>query len=343
LTPCPARHSFAPREGRELERRGFVLVTLASIAAPRVAFAQPAKKVARVGYLSTLSADTGKPGMGLFREGMRDLGYVEGKNLVIDERYVAGEFDRLPAMAAQLLRLKPDLFLVYGAESAHAARSASGTVPIVLANTQDPIASGLVTSLARPGGTITGLSDFHAASVTKRLELLKEALPTLSKVAVFWRREHGAHPQSIRDLQAAAPALGMTVLPLQVKVADDIEPAFATMKNERAGAVLLLGDALLTTHMKRIAELAVQSRIPAMYTTRTFIHAGGLMGYGTNIPAMFRRSATYVDKILKGAKPGDLPIEQPTKFELTFNLRTAKALGITIPRSLLARADEVIE
>ncbi|MGH6894908.1 MAG: ABC transporter substrate-binding protein [Dongiaceae bacterium] len=326
-----------------MERRKFALVTLAALASPRRILAQPVKKVARIGYLSSLSVETGKPGMALFREGMRGLGYVEGKNLVIDERHVAGQFDRLPGMAAELLRLKPDVFLVYGAEAAHAARSASGTVPIVLANTQDPIASGLVTSLARPGGNITGLSDFHAASVTKRLELLKEAVPALSRVAVFWRAGHAAHPPSIRDLRAAAPVLGITVVPLEVKGLDDIERAFVAMRKERAGALLLLGDALLTTHMARIAELALQNRLPSMYTTRTFIHAGGLMGYGTNIPEMFRRSATYVDRILKGAKPGDLPIEQPTKFELTFNLKTAKALGITIPRSLLVRADEVIE
>jgi len=326
-----------------VKRRSFALAGLAALALPRLAFGQQARKVARVGYLSTLSVETGKPGMALFREGMRALGYVEGKNLVIDERYAAGEFGKLAAMAAELLRLKPDVLLVYAAESAHAARSASGTVPIVLANTQDPIASGLVTSLARPGGTITGLSDYHAASVTKRLELLKEAIPGLSRVAVFWRPDHAAHPQSVKDLQAAAPALGLTLLPLQVKTAADIEPSFAAIRKERAGALILLGDALITTHMKRVADLGIQNRLPVTYTTRTFIHAGGLMGYGTNIPEMFRRSATYVDKILKGARPGDLPIELATKFELTFNLRTARAIGITIPRALLARADEVVE
>ena len=323
-----------------MDRRRFVIAGFLVIVA-RAARAQG--KVVRIGYLSTLSTETGKPWMALFRQGMRDLGYVEGKNLVIEERYVAGEFDKLPALAAELLRLKPDVFLVYAAESAHAARSVSSTVPIVLANTQDPIASGLVKSLARPGGNITGLSDSHAASVSKRLELLKETIPALSKVAVFWRPEHAAHPASIKDLQAAAPALGVTVLPLQVKVADDIERAFDVIKRERAAALLLLGDALLTTHMKRIADLAIRNRVAATYTARTFIHVGGLMGYGADIREMFRRSATYVDKILKGAKPGDLPIEQPTKFELTFNLRTAKAIGITIPRALLLRADEVIE
>ena len=326
-----------------MERRRLALAAAAALTLPRLVRAQAAKKVARIVHLSGISADAAKRGMTLFRAGMRELGYAEGRNFTLEERYAAGQFERLGALAAELSRLKPDLYLVYGAEAAHAAKAVSGAVPIVLANAQDPIASGLVTSLARPGGNITGLSDYHAATVGKRLALLKEALPKLSKVAVFWRPEHAAHPPSLDDLKAAAPALGITVLPLQVRTADDIDPAFATIRKERAGALMLLGDALFTTHMKRIADLAIEQRVPAMYTARVFIHAGGFMGYGANIPEMYRRAATYVDKILKGAKPGDLPIEQPTSFELTFNLKTAKALGIAVPHSLLARADEVIQ
>jgi putative ABC transport system substrate-binding protein len=281
--------------------------------------------------------------MALFRAGMRDLGYVERKTVLIEERYSAGGFEKLPLLAADLLRQKPDVVLVYGAEAAHAARAASGSIPIVIANAQDPVASGLVNSLARPGGNITGLSDGHAESVTKRLELLKEAVPGLKRVAVFWRPEHAAHPPSIRNLQAAASALGLTLLPLEVRTDADIERAFAGMKLERAGALMLLGDPFITTHMKRIADLARQDRLPTSYTARIFIHAGGFMGYGANVPEMFRRAASYVDKILKGAKPGDLPIEHPTRLELTINLRTAKALGIAVPRSLRVRADEIIE
>jgi putative ABC transport system substrate-binding protein len=200
--------------------------------------------------------------------------------------------------------------------------------------------SGLSADAANPGITL-----FRACmrELGYELALLKEALPRLSKLAVFWRPEHAGHRLSLDDLKAAAPALGITILPLQVKTAADIDQAFATIRNERAGGLMLLGDALLTTHMKRIADLAIEYRVPAMYTARVFIHAGGFMGYGANIPEMYRRAATYVDKILKGAKPGDIPIEQPTDFELTFNLKTAKALEIAVPHSLLARADEVIQ
>jgi putative ABC transport system substrate-binding protein len=326
-----------------VERRRLALAAAAALTLPRLVLAQAAKKLARIVHLSGLSADAAKPGITLFRAGMRELGYVEGRSFVIDERYAAGRFEQLAAMAAELSQLKPDVYLVYGAEAAHAAKAVSGAAPIVLANTQDPIASGLAASLARPGGNITGLSDYHSATTGKRLALLKEALPRLSKVAVFWRPDHAGHPPSLADLKAAAPALGIAILPLQVRTAGDIEPAFAAIRKERAGALMLLGDALITTHMKRIADLAIEHRVPAMYTARIFIHAGGFMGYGANIPEMYRRAATYVDKILKGARPGDLPIEQPTSFELTFNLKTARALGIAVPHSLLARADEIIQ
>jgi putative ABC transport system substrate-binding protein len=261
-----------------MERRRLALAAAAALTLPSLVLAQASKKVARIVHLSGLSADAANPGITLFRAGMRELGYAEGRNFVFDERYAAGQFERLAALAAELSRLKPDVYLVYGAEAAHAARAVSGALPIVLANTQDPVASGLVASLARPGGNITGLSDYHSATTGKRLALLKEALPRLSKVAVFWRPDHAGHPPSLNDLKAAAPALGITILPLQVRTVDDIDPAFAAIRKERAGALILLGDALITTHMKPIADLAIEHRVPAMYTARTFVHAGGFMG-----------------------------------------------------------------
>ncbi len=323
-----------------LERRRLLLAILAGSAFPHAALARMA---ARVAYLSGLSAETSKSWLAAFREGLRELGYQEGRNLVIDERYASGRFDLLPGFAAELVERKADVFLIYSAEAARAASAATRTVPIVLANVGDPVAAGLVKSLARPGGNITGLSDYHGASVTKRLELLKEIAPSASRVAVLWRPGQASHPAQLRDVESAAAALRFAAVPLPVTSLRDIEEAFGAMQRERAGALLVLGDVLLTTHHARIARLALERRLPAMYTIRPFVLAGGLIAYGANFGEMFRRSASYVDRILKGASPAELPIEQPTKFDLRINLRTAKALGLSVPRSVLLRADEVIE
>jgi putative tryptophan/tyrosine transport system substrate-binding protein len=323
-----------------MDRRAFVLAALAVAVASSESRAQP--KVARIAYLSGLSAEVNKAWLSGLHQGLRDLGYVEGKNLTIESRYAAGQVDRLPALAAELAALKPDIFVVYGVQAALEAKKAAGSIPIVMANVQDPVASGLVHSLARPGGNITGLSDFHAASVTKRLELIKEVIPSASRIAILWVPNSATRPQ-VKDLEAAAPSLGVRLASHPVQRPADIAQAFTKMKNERVAAVLLLGDALLTANIPAIAELALKQRLPAMYTTRPFVQAGGLMSYGADFTDLFRRSATYVDKILKGAKPGDLPIEQPTKFDLVVNLKTAKALGIAVPRSVLLRADQVIE
>jgi putative ABC transport system substrate-binding protein len=326
-----------------MDRRAFAQAAmLLSFAAAFPTRGQPAKKVWRIGYLAALSPETSNEWFPAFRESLRELGYVEGRNVVIDERYSGGDYQKLPTLAAELAAMKPDIFLVYGVEATQAANKAGKTIPVVFANIQDPIVSGLVSSLARPGGNVTGLSDSHAASVTKRLELLKEALGT-PRVAVLWRPGNSSHPLQLKDLQAAGPTLGLPVLPLPVKSVEDIERAFATMKSERADAVLLLGDAFLTTNQRRIVELALKNRIAAMYTIRPFADAGGMIAYGADFRDMFRRAAIYVDKIFKGAKPADLPIEQPTKFDLVINLRTAKAIGVTVPRSLLLRADQIIE
>jgi putative ABC transport system substrate-binding protein len=268
---------------------------------------------------------------------------VEGQNIVIESRYAAGEFARLPDLVAELVRLNVDVILAEGTPAAHAAQQTTTTIPVVIGNAGDPVGSGLVASLARPGGNMTGLSDFATDVVTKRLELLKELVPSASRVAVLWNPANSSNPPQLKQLQAAAPALGVTLLPLEATGADDIDRAFTVMHKEHVEALMLAGDPLFGTHSRRIGDLAAQSRLPAMCGSRLAMDAGCLMSYGTNFDDLYRRAATYVDKILKGTKPADLPVEQPTKFELIINLKTAKALGLEVPSTLLVRADEVIE
>ena len=324
-----------------MRRRRFLALALVALATP--ARAQQTTKVARVAYLSPLSRESDKVYLAAFRQGMKEHGYVEPSNLIVDVRYAAGKLERLPALATDLARAKPDVFVVYAADAVKAAAQAMPAVPIVISNTQDPIASGLVTSLARPGGRITGMSDFHAASTTKRLELLKEAFPALKRLAVFWRSGNAPHAPQMKDLERLAPRLGLSLQPLEISQPEDIEPAFAAMKAQRADALLMLGESVLTANMKRIIDLSLKSGIPSMYTAPLFAELGGIMSYGADIGDLCRRSAGHVDRILKGAKPGDLPIEQPTKFDLVVNLGTAKKMQIAIPRSILLRADRVIE
>jgi putative ABC transport system substrate-binding protein len=326
-----------------MERRRFAWFVVAALAAPPLVGAQSGKKLWRVAYLGALSPEASNAWFPAFRDGMRDLGYVEGRNLVIDQRLSHGDYRALPALAAELAALKPDVFLTYGAEAAQAADKAGRAIPVVFANIQDPIASGVVASLARPGGNITGLSDAHAASVTKRLELLKEALPATTRVAVLWRPGNDSHSLQLKDLQAAAPTLGLAVLPLPVRNLAEIENAFVKLKAERASAVQLLGDALLTSHHGRIAQLALENRVASMYTLRAFANAGGFIAYGADFRDLFRRAAVYVDKIFKGARPADLPVEQAAKFDLVINLRTARAIGVTVPQGVVLRADHVIQ
>ena len=323
-----------------MKRRTFLSVLAG--AAAGLAHAQP-REVARIAYLSPLSPESDRPWLGAFRQGLKEHGYVEGRNVVIEVRYAMGKLERLPALAEELARAKPDVFVAYAADAVLAADRATSNVPVVISNTQDPVASGLVTNLARPGGKITGMSDFHAESTTKRLELLKETLPRLSRLAVFWRAGNAPHGPQMKDLQRIAPGLGISLLSFEIGKPEDIEPAFAAMRKAQAEALLMLGESVLTANMSRIIELSLKHHIPAMYTAPLFAQRGGMMSYGTDIGDLFRRSAGHVDKILKGAKAGDLPIEQPTKFELAVNLKTAKALGIPIPRSILLRADRIIE
>jgi len=318
-----------------------IIVTLVGCGA--IAEAQQPKKVPQIGFLSSRTSDAEKSRLAAFQQGLRELGYLGGKNIAIEYRYAEGNFEKLPELAAELVRLKVDVLVTTGAPAAHAAKNATSVIPIVMGNAADPVGTGLVASLARPGGNITGLSDFNEGVITKRLELLKEVVPTASRVAILLNPANPTNPLQLKETRAAAPALGVTLLSLEVKGPDDIDRAFRAMRKERAGSLIVFGDPMIETHRRRVAELAVKNRLPAIYAQRTWVDAGGLMSYGTNFDDLYRRAATYVDKILKGAKPADLPVEQPMKFELVINLKTAKQIGLTIPPNVLARADKVIK
>jgi ABC-type uncharacterized transport system substrate-binding protein len=328
-----------------VDRRAFVAGTLALLAAPLVAKAQQAAKIARIGYLSpNLAASPHLPEA--FRQGLRDLGYVEGRNVVIEYRSAEGKPERLPALAAELVALKVDVIVAPGTPQALAARRATRTLPIVFATAADPVGSGLVTSLARPGGNVTGLSILAPELVGKRLELLKQAVPGVSRVAVLW--QPGGHDERtdkdiLKEAEVAARALGVRLQFVEARGPADLDRAFSDMTRARVGALTVLTGIMFLNERRRLVDLAAKNRLPEVYGGRDFVDAGGLMAYGPNLADLYRRAATYVDKILKGAKPADLPIEQPTKFELVINLKTAKALGLTIPPSVLARVDEVID
>jgi putative ABC transport system substrate-binding protein len=275
---------------------------------------------------------------------MRALGYVEGQHLVLEYRGAAGQYERFPALAAELVRLPVDVLLVPNTPAALAAKHATTTIPIVMVGISDPVGSGLVASLARPGGNITGLSVMRPELVGKHLEILREVLPTISRVAVLWNPANPVVALNVRATEVAAQALGVQLYLQEARGPDAFDRAFAAMTRAHAGALLVLGDPVFVQHRRRLAELAATSRLPTMYQIqcRAFVEAGGLLCYGPSLLDQWRRAATYVDKILKGAKPADLPVEQPTRFELVINLRTAQVLGITIPPTLLMLADEVI-
>jgi putative tryptophan/tyrosine transport system substrate-binding protein len=327
-----------------MDRRAFLAGAAALLAAPLAAEAQPAGKVPRIGYLALNPA--ANPHLHeAFRQGLRDLGYVEGRNVVIEYREAEGKPERLPALAAELVALKVDVLVAQPTVAALAAKQATRTLPIVFP-VAEAVMSGLVTSLARPGGNITGLTVLAPEMVAKGLELLKQAVPGVSRVAVLWHP--GAFPERMakdmrKEVEVAARVLGVRLQFLATRGPDDFDRAFSEMIRARAGALTVLGGSMFVSERRRLVDLAAKNRLPAVYTSRESVDAGGLMAYGPSVPDLFRRAATYVDKILKGAKPGDLPVEQPTKFELVINLKTAKALGLTIPASLLQRADQVIE
>ncbi len=318
-----------------------VSLALGILSAPLAADAQRPAKVPRVGLLLTGSPPSATAGP--FRHGLRDLGYVEGQNIAIEERWAEGKHERLPDLAAELVRLRVDVIVTPGTPPTLAAKDATRTIPIVMVFVADPVGQGLVAGLARPGGNITGLSSLGEGITAKQLQLLKEFVPKVSRVAVLRFPADPVHPLLVREAEGAARALGVLLQVLEAGSPNDFDRAFAAMARERAGALLVLAHPIFFAQRARIADLAAKARRPAMYALREYVEAGGLISYGTHLPALFRRAATYVDKILKGAKPADLPVEQPTRFELVVNLKTAKALGLTIPQSVLIRADQVIQ
>jgi putative ABC transport system substrate-binding protein len=322
----------------------FWLITILLLGSVRLVEAQQPGKVYRVGLLSARASSSESTRAEAFRQGLRKLGYIEGKNIIIDYRYAEGKFERLPDLAAELVRLKIDVILALGVPPTRAAKQVTTTIPIVMTGGSDPVRTGLIASFARPGGNVTGLSDLNVDLITKRLELLKEVVPKTSHVAVLLNPANPTNPLQLKETQSVAPALGLTLLILEIKQAEEFEPAFTTMRKERVGGLLVFSDPMFGFQQKQIADLAVKSRLPAMHGNRYYAEAGGLMSYGTANPDdQYRRAAIYVDKILKGANPGELPVERPTKLELVINLKTAKQIGLTIPPNVLARADRVIK
>ena len=322
---------------------GFFMLATVILAFIHLAEAQQPKKVPRIGFLgSSVSASPAR--IEAFRQGLRELGYVEGKNIVIEWRYAEGKPERTSELATELVRLKVDLIVsAGGAPTTRAAKEATVTIPIVMAQDGDPVGTGFVASLARPGGNITGLSTLHPEISGKQLELLKETVPRLSRVAVLGTSTRPGTAQQLRETELAAEAFGVKLQYLDILSPKDFEAAFQAAAKGRAEAVLVLGGPLFTFQRTQVVDLAVKNRLPAIYPSPEFVEAGGLMTYSVSRTDLHRRAATYVDKILKGAKPADLPVEQPMKFEFVINLKAAKQIGLTIPPNVLVRADKVIK
>ena len=319
------------------------LVTLLLTAAGTFAEAQQPAKVPRIGILFGASSAANAGRGEAFRQGLRELGYIEGKNIVIEDRYADGKLDRLPALTAELLRLNMDVVVTAGPAVTRPVKEATNTIPIVMAFDSDPVGSGFVASLARAGGNITGLSSLSPELTGKRLELLKETVPKLLRVAVLGNPANTATALNFKEAEVAARAYGLQVQSLEVRGPHDLDSVFSSMIKWRADALLPLGDSIIVFHRERIVNFAAKNRLPSMYGDKAWVEAGGLMSYGPDILDSFRRAATYVDKILKGTKPADLPVEQPTKFEFIINLKAAKQIGLSIPPNVLVRADRVIK
>jgi putative ABC transport system substrate-binding protein len=319
-----------------------ILVVVSVLAVGVIAEAQPTK-IPRIGYLTGNSPSTNAARIEAFRQGLRELGYVEGKNIIIEWRYAEGKADRLPALAAELVRVKIEVIVTTGPGPTRAAKEATTTIPIVMAQDPDPVGNGFVASLARPGGNITGLATLAPEISGKQLELLKETVSRLSRVAVLGTSTRPGNAQNLKETELAAGAFGAKLQYLDVLIPKDLETAFRAASKGRADGVLVLQTPLLTSHRTQVVDLAVKNRLPAIYATAEWVEDGGFMSYAASGTDLFRRSATYVDKILKGAKPADLPVEQPKKFELIINLKAAKQIGLTIPPNVLARADKVIK
>jgi putative ABC transport system substrate-binding protein len=318
-----------------------VLLVGLALASVGLAEAQQPKKVPRIGYLGSGSRSSAV--VEAFQQGLRDLGYIEGQNIAIEYRSTEGMAERLPNLAAELVRLKVDIIVVGGSPATQAARNATKTIPIVMTNVTGPVEIGLVASLAHPGGNVTGLSNVGSDLGGKQLELLKEASPKISRVAILSDSAIPGNALWLGEMKVAAETLRITLQPVDVHHPDDFERAFSAIKNEHANALSALRNAVNSNYRARIVDFAAKSRLPAMYPDREDVEAGGLMSYGPNFADLFRRAATYVDKILKGAKPADLPVEQPMKFEFVINLKTAKQIGLIVPQSMLYRADKIIK
>ena len=333
---------------RRVGRRAFacllaaLVASIGSLSLPGASYAQQPALPRHIGFILAGGSPEGKEAQA-FRQGLQEAGYVEGRDVVIDWRPANGDYARVPELVADLIQRKVDVIVVDNTVAARAAQRATSTIPIVMAVVADPVGSGLITNLAHPGGNVTGLSQMFPDLITKQLQLLKETVPQLTRVAVIWNPDTPFHRKAIEDLKAAAPSLSIELEFVSIRTPEQIVPAFSAVRRTRAQALCVLTDPQFVLQRRKFVDLALKARLPTVYGARQFVDEGGLMSYGANLTDSFRRSAGYVDKILKGAKPGDLPVEQPTKFEFVVNLRTAKALGLTVPQSILQRADEVIQ
>jgi len=333
------------RSIQNLKWAGFVAIVVSLLGCVGMAEAQQAKKVPRIGFISSSgSPENPSPPFEAFRQGLRDLGYVEGQNLLIEHRYGEGKLDRMPGLVNELVQQKVDVLIGTNNVVIRAAKKATKTIPIVMVSSIDPVAAGYVDSLASPGGNITGLSTLSGNLSAKRVELLKEVLPRMSRLAVLWDPAGPGPTVAFKEYEGAARAFKLDLQSLEVRgPKPDLEGAFQAAKKERRDALIIVVNPLIGFHQKRIIELAAKNRLPSMYEGRLYVESGGLLSYGANTSDLYRRAATYVDKILKSAKPADLPVEQPMKFEFVINLKTAKQIGLTIPQSVLYRADKVIK
>jgi len=327
-----------------MRRRHFIRVLGSAAALPLAARAQQTAKVPRVGWLSPGSAASDETFLASFRDGLRELGWAVGQNIAIEPRWAEGRFERLPGLAVELVQLKVDVIVASVTQASLAAKRATATIPIVMVGVGDPLGSGLVASLARPGGNVTGPSSMLAEASAKQLALLKETVPNASPVAVLWNPANPVwQAAALGQTESAARTMGLRLQLLEARGPDEFEAAFAAMAREHARALFVPADIIFVRHTQLMADLAAKHRLPSMFGFREHVVAGGLMSYAASFPVMFRRAATFVDRLLKGTKPGDLPVEQPTKFELVINLKTAQALGIAVPQSVLQLADEVIQ
>jgi ABC-type uncharacterized transport system substrate-binding protein len=328
---------------RKFGRHISVLIcSLLAVSLPAGSDAQQATKIPRIGWLDSTSSSTSSARVDVFRQGLKNLGYTEGKDFVVERRYADSKVERLPALAAEFVRLKVAVIVTSGPGPTRAAKAATSTIPIVMARDTNPVANGFVASLAHPGGNITGLSNQAPEISAKHVELLRELLPRLSRLVVLGTSTTPGHAEVLKEIETAASAFGVALKYLDVLRANDLEPAFQAAMKERTDAMLVLGSGIYAAHRKKVVDLTVKNRLPAIYRSREYIEEGGLIAYGVNPFDLDRRAAIYVDKILKGAKAADLPVEQPTKFEFVINLKTAKQIGVTIPPNMLARADRVI-